>query len=141
MRTGAVTLTIDSHLDHVFLVGVAVNRICAAVDLGEQVAGEVEAAVVEAVNNAIEHAYANRPGHRVDVRVRLESDGVFVQVCDDGRAIPAETWRAAAAEPERLAERGRGMMIMRGFMDDVQYAREAGRNVVTMIKRIPAGAT
>ena len=140
MRTGAVTLTIDSHLDHVFLVGVAVHRICAAVDLGEQVAGEVEAAVVEAVNNAIEHAYANRPGHQVDVRVRLEPDYVRVQVCDDGRAIPAEAWRAAAAEPERLAERGRGLTIMRGFMDDVQYARQAGRNVVTMIKRIPAGA-
>jgi len=140
MRTGAVTLTIDSHLDHVFLVGVAVNRICAAVDLGEQVAGEVEAAVVEAVNNAIEHAYANRPGHRVDVCVRLEPDCMRVQVCDDGPAIPAEAWRAAAAEPERLAERGRGLTIMRGFMDEVQYAREAGRNVVTMIKRIPAGA-
>jgi len=140
MRTGAVTLTIDSHLDHVFLVGVAVNRICTAVDLGEQVAGEIEAAVVEAVNNAIEHAYANRPGHQVDVCVRLEPDCVRVQVCDDGRAIPAETWRAAIAEPERLAERGRGLTIMRGCMDDVQYTREAGRNVVTLIKRIRAGA-
>ena len=140
MRTGAVTLTIDSHLDHVFLVGVAVNRICAAVDLGEQVAGEVEAAVVEAVNNAIEHAYANRQGHRVDVCIRLEPECVRLQVCDDGRPIPAEAWRATAAEPERLAERGRGLTIMRGCVDEVQYTREAGRNVVTLIKRVRAGA-
>ena len=52
MRTGSISLTIDSEFQHVFLVGIAVQQICSWIPLSDQSAFEMEMAVVEAVNNS-----------------------------------------------------------------------------------------
>jgi serine/threonine-protein kinase RsbW len=137
MRTGTITLTIDSQLDYVFLVGQAVGTICAASPLGTAKAREVEAAVVEAVNNAIEHAYNNEKGHRVEVMVTLLADRIVCHICDTGRTmnqVPGGLAAAGGRGSEQLAEGGRGFLIMRSLMDEVSYARVGGQNVLSLVK-------
>src|SRR5690242_20035449 len=84
MRTGTLTLSITSALDHVFLVGLSVRGICAGVSLDTACADAVELCVVEAVNNAIEHAYREQPGHPVEVDVEFESECLRIMVRDRG---------------------------------------------------------
>jgi serine/threonine-protein kinase RsbW len=136
MRTGTITLTIDSQLDYVFLVGQAVGTICAASALGAAKAREVEAAVVEAVNNAIEHAYGNEKGHAVRVMVTLLADRIMFRICDTGRRMgqaPASLAAGAHASGD-LKEGGRGFLIMRSLMDEVSYAQVGNQNVLTLVK-------
>lgn len=139
MPIGSVMLTIDSDLAHVFLVGWTVNKICSACGLGDQAAYEAEVAVVEAVNNCIEHAYANEGGHPVLVAIATEPEHIVFRVCDYGTA-PPETWPASGdpgvAGPAELAEGGRGLLIIQAFMDEVRFSREDAANVVTMVKRL-----
>jgi len=140
MRTGVVTLTIDSQLDHVFLIGQAINTICAAIPLSEQAAYEAEVSVVEAVNNVIEHAYGNQPGHPVEVVVTVGEGNITFQVCDHG--VPRKRMRVRLPEvnrrnPHTLAERGRGLFIMQAFTDQLRYDRDGDRNVLTLVKRLP----
>jgi serine/threonine-protein kinase RsbW len=142
MRTGTIELTIDSQLDHVFLVGQAVGTICAASPLGAAKGREVEAAVVEAVNNAIEHAYGNEKGHAVKVVVTLLADRIMFQICDTGRAMnqaPAGLAAAGNRGCEDLAEGGRGFLIMRSLMDEVSYAQVGDQNVLTLVKLFDPG--
>lgn len=77
----------------------------------------VRHAVGELVANAAEHAY-ERPGVRDQVRLTavLEPNGVLaVEIDDDGR------WRDRLDLP---ANRGRGLALVRGFMDDLTLERD-----------------
>lgn len=78
---------------------------------GEPDVVAVQIAVLEAVTNAIEHAY-DEPGGWVRVEGLLDGVGrACMTVIDHGR------WRPASADP---GNRGRGLMMMRGCMDTVE---------------------
>lgn len=143
MRCGAVTLAIASALDDVFLVGAAVHGIAVEAGLDEWRAGQVELAVVEGVNNAIEHAYAGRPDQRVEVRVGVSTGRLTIEIADRGVAMAWDAAYAAAvarltADP--LADGGRGLLIIREVMDEVGYRSDAGRNVLRLTKWIDHAA-
>jgi serine/threonine-protein kinase RsbW len=140
MRTGRIRMTIDSHLEHVFLVGLAVNHICRSIPMSEQLAYEAEVSVVEALNNVITHGYRNRAGHPVDVEVSVELGRVVFTVSDRGTPMehrPATLPEAGDNDREALAEGGRGLYIMRAFTDHVTYSRVGDHNVLTLVKLLP----
>ena len=87
MRTGSIALTIDSEFRNVFLVGLAVQSICASIPLSEQSAYEMEMAVVEAVNNSIEHACHNCAGHPITICMHLTEDRITFVIADDGDTV------------------------------------------------------
>jgi serine/threonine-protein kinase RsbW len=140
-RTGSLTLTIDSRLEDVYLIGLTVNKLCSVAALSQLETYQVEVSVVEAVNNAIEHGYGCEPGHPIEVRITLEEHSLSFEISDQGIAMPAG---AAAAPPTPtagdadLAEGGRGLFIMESFMDAVIYEQHGGRNVRTLVKRLAA---
>ncbi|MGA2411864.1 MAG: ATP-binding protein [Candidatus Binataceae bacterium] len=136
MRTGKITLTIESRFENVFLVGLAVNRITSSISLSEQLAFEMEVAAVEAVNNAVEHAHHHQANKRITVRVQLNSDHIQFTIVDRGEPIDFErvmsgsTPAASTGEPER----GRGLKIIKGLMDEVRYKRKGATNQITLVK-------
>ncbi len=137
MRTGTLTLRIDSRLGDVPLVGIAVRAICAAIPLGEDETASVELCVVEAVNNAIEHAYGE-VGHPVEVEVVLAAGTLRIVVRDRGHRMD---WARACAAADgyaadALGEGGRGLFIMRSLMDEVSYRTAGGWNELAMDKRL-----
>ncbi len=141
MHAGAVTLRIDSQLEHVALIGVAVRAICAAVPLDDDEAASVELCVVEAVNNAVEHAYGEA-GHPVEVNLGLAAETLQIVVRDCGRRMD---WTRACAQADAYAadalnEGGRGLFIIRSLMDRVSYRLADGWNELAMHKRLASGA-
>lgn len=140
MRLGTITLAIDSRVENVFLVGLAVNKICASIPMSEQAAYEAEVSVVEAVNNAIKHAYNNQPGHTVEVVVTVGPGAVTFEVCDTGRSLERLEVKLPPVDdqnPENIPEGGRGLYIMHAYSDQVRYQRREGRNVLTLVKLLP----
>ena len=90
--------------------------------------GAREAAVLalsEACNNAIEHGYRNAPG---PIRVQLDhrGDTLEIRVADDG------SWR----QPVKDSNRGRGILIMRGLMDEAEIVRKPGGTEVVLEQRL-----
>ena len=147
MRRGSITLTIDSRLGEVFLVSSAVRSICRETPLSEMEVYQVETCVVEAVNNAILHAYENKEGHEVSVKVAVEDDRLTVTVCDSGRTMQGEPPEGLPDfddnDVKRLPENGWGWGIMRAWMDGVGYAVAGGQNMLRLVKRLepmPTGA-
>jgi anti-sigma regulatory factor (Ser/Thr protein kinase) len=74
-----------------------------------EVGAEIALAVHEAAANVVEHAYPTGSGELV-VRAHTDDGQVTVVVEDDGE------WRA----PSRTDQRGRGLALMHGLMDDVE---------------------
>jgi serine/threonine-protein kinase RsbW len=100
-------------------------------------------ATTEACTNVLTHG-----GHQVnsyEVVTSLGAVGCQVEVADDGIGVTAET-RAAAGRAgpgaadiplAQLPESGRGLAVMRAFVDDVTLHSQPGRGtVVTMSKHI-----
>ena len=89
-------------------------------------------ALVEAINNIIEHAYANQPGKLIDVRGTLDSARLMLVLRDRGIEMPLPLPDGSPAEP--TAESGRGWQIIRSAFPDVRYERIDGENILTLIR-------
>jgi anti-sigma regulatory factor (Ser/Thr protein kinase) len=95
-------------------------------------------ALVEWVTNVICHAYDDAREHWIDVRFLASPGLARMEVEDDGREFnpltlpPADT----TAPLEQRAIGGLGVHMIRQFMDSVEYRREAGRNILTMTRRV-----
>jgi PAS domain S-box-containing protein len=91
---------------------------------GSDEAFEITLTISEAAGNAIEHAYG--PGDAVFTVEASVADGeVVASVRDTG------SWR-----DQRGHERGRGLKIMEGLMDDVEVSPSPAGTVVTLRRRL-----
>ena len=135
MRT--LSLKIDSRLEDVELVSLAVRGICHDTIPEDEVPGQMELCVVEAVNNAIKHAYGGQSGNEVRVIVTLCPDRIIFTVRDSGQAMTATELPELSInpdDPDNLPESGMGLFIIRAAMDQVDYRSEDGWNSLTMTK-------
>src|SRR5688500_4926911 len=91
----------------------------------------VELCAVEAVTNAIRHAYGNQPGDEVSVTVVMRDNQLEVEVADTGLAMLAaqvsrlrygsDVFDFDARERACVPEGGMGLQIMHEAMDEVSY--------------------
>jgi anti-anti-sigma factor len=97
---------------------------------------DVELAADEAVTNVVEHAYQYDSRRSLNVELRLERDQVQVLVRDQGQA-----YQPAVAQVDldkHIAERrtgGLGVHLMHTMMDQVDYRREDGSNLLVLSKK------
>jgi serine/threonine-protein kinase RsbW len=142
-------LTIDSNLEHVALIGLAINKICEHLRMDEVQCYQVELCAVEALTNSIRHAYQNAPGHEVVVILSITDDRLQLEICDEGKPMGGEFVqrlrdgsRVFEFDPSDIAavpEGGMGLQIMHEVMDEVSYSgRTAGgsTNRLCLTKRL-----
>lgn len=144
-----VELAIPSELAAVRFAGAALRGVLGEAGWTPDQISSVELCLVEAINNAIEHAYQERAGHRVWVAMKLTAAALELTVVDRGVAMPPEVLggvRAALAAreladaeaPGELAEGGYGLSLIVQLMDEVTYRCEDGENRLAMSLRRPA---
>jgi serine/threonine-protein kinase RsbW len=142
MSLDRIRLVISSCLENVRLVGLAVGRL-ASLALDEAECAELELCTVEAVNNAIRHAYAGEGGHEVSIIFRLCDDRIVVEVADKGTSMPDgildrrdDALEFDPDDLDALPEGGIGLAIMFRCLDDVSYRSEPDGNVLVLTKRL-----
>jgi serine/threonine-protein kinase RsbW len=138
----ALSLTIDSRMASVGPLGEKVRAACVGLGLSELAAGEIELSVVEAVNNAIEHAYQLAEDRLVEVSLDRSGGQLRIEVRDTGRQLPPDTLarvQAPHVDPDDIAslpEGGMGLYVLTQLMDAVRYESRSGKNVLIMERRI-----
>ncbi|MBD3165503.1 ATP-binding protein [bacterium] len=91
--------------------------------------------VSEAVNNAIIHGNDGNPSLQITIDFKIEQECLHISVTDQGDGFnPAEV--PDPTDPENLlAESGRGLLIIRHLMDEVELTNgENGGTRVVMSK-------
>ena len=137
-----VKFIIDSDLDHVSLIGMAVNKLCSMFSFSPADAYNMELCVVEAVNNSIKHSYRGEKGKDVSVIFSLSKEHIIIDICDHGIMMDSNVLKKAdlkgpdckTVDIESLADCGRGIGIMKSIMDSVTYTSGKDGNCLTLKK-------
>ncbi len=142
LESREIVLTIDSRLEDVALVGVAVKGICELLGFSAQERYNVELCVVEAASNSVRHAYRGEAGHPLTVRLSAFEDRIEVRVLDRGLPVPEEkraphNVEVDPADLRSMPDGGRGTFLIHTLMDRVEYGTEGGTNVLLMTKARP----
>ena len=122
-------LVISSELANVPRVASSVRMLCLDLGVGATEAAEIELAIVEAVTNAIQHAYEMCGGHEVACTIEVDDGCVVARVRDSGRAMAPGVLEAS--EPPGG---GMGLVIMKQTMDRIGYESAGGENVLTLLR-------
>ncbi len=143
--TRTLHLTIDSRPDCVELVSSAVRGLCRLTRLTTTDLAGIELALVEAVNNVIEHAYQGEPGHPVMIAVELTPDRISLRISDRGASMDPQqldlAGELAQPDPDDLntwSHRGRGLILIKACMETVEYRVEPDLNTLTMSRTLPS---
>ena len=106
--------------------------------LSEDDTCNVQLMLDEFVSNVIKYGYADRREHQIDVDVALAGGLLTIRIEDDGKAF-----NPLDAPPPKfdlpIEERpigGLGVYIVKTLADSIDYRRDAGRNVLTMTRRV-----
>jgi len=94
-------------------------------------------AIVEAVNNIIEHAYQYTDGHPIGVEALCQGGALVVVLRDRGRPMPQPL--PPGDLPAETAEGGRGWKIIRSVFPDVHYERIDGENQLRLKRPLASG--
>jgi len=128
-------IEIESDPNNLITVEEFVNYFCKDVNLPDEKLTNVLLAVTEATTNAIIHANKCNKNKKVTIDALVENSKLIIKIKDEGEgfdpsSIPDPT------EPENLLkDSGRGIYLMRVYMDDLQYNRTpSGMEFVLTVK-------
>lgn len=143
--TRTIGLEIESRPECIELLSRALCSVCQLALPAAEIA-KINLAMVEAVNNAVEHAYHGEPGHPVRVELELAPDRLGLRVRDRGQPMTPGRLEAVAEfvepdpeDPETWSLRGRGLFIIRNCMDTVEYEVRDGVNTLSMTRLLATG--
>lgn len=137
-----MSLTIEHRLrarqEEIFQIEGWVREFCQAAGVSAPVQHAIDLSLVEWLTNVISYGYSDPGEHWITVRLSVAGGEARVEVEDDGREFDPLT-RPPVDTSIPLEQRsigGLGIHMIRQFMDGMEYRREAGRNRLTMRKRM-----
>jgi serine/threonine-protein kinase RsbW len=141
----SVRLDFRSAFDMLDFVQVVSDHVGRLAGLDEDSLHWVGVAVRESVINAIKHGNANDEQKRVFVEftpLGADGSGIAIKVRDQGPGFDPEALPDPLAPENMLKSSGRGIFLIRNFMDEMrlQRAAEGGMEMV-MVKRVQPHAS
>jgi serine/threonine-protein kinase RsbW len=134
-----VRLEFTSGFEMLDFVQVVSDHLGESMGLDDDAQHYVGVAVRESLINAIKHGNRNDPGKRVFVEFSAERSGdateLIVRVRDQGAGFDPQSIDDPLAPENVLKSSGRGIFLMRSFMDDVQLQQTPDGMEIRMTKR------
>ena len=133
----AIDLAIPSDVRYIERVVDLVRRQCAELAYSPRhCALNVPVALAEALANAILYGNGESPDARVEVRARVDTQALVVEIADEGRGFDLDACTLDPTTADHLEdEGGRGLFLMRRLMDRVErYAVDDARPRANVVR-------
>ena len=111
---------------------------CMQIGVSENILFDIRLAIEEAVTNTIRHGYDDRHTHTIRLTTELRNGNLILQVEDDAKAFnPLKAPDPDLNLPiEKKQPGGLGIYLIKKVMDDVEYERVDGKNILRMKKML-----
>jgi serine/threonine-protein kinase RsbW len=131
-----VEVTLESDLRNVEVAEEIVRRVAATAGFSEQSQQQIEMAVHETMINAIWHGNNNDASKSVWLRFNIFPDRLEIRIRDQGNGFNLNEVPDPRSCQNLLKVSGRGIFLIRTFMDEFQVEHLAGSGTeVTLVKR------
>lgn len=131
-----VSYTLDSTLDSVNRAEEMSQQVALKVGFDEDSAQRISMAVREAAVNAVLHGNAYDPGKKMTVSFENNGGRLVIVIADQGKGLLLEKIPDPLAPENLLKQSGRGIFLMRAFMDEVKFRVLEPGTEVTLIKKL-----
>jgi serine/threonine-protein kinase RsbW len=131
-----VSYRLDSTLESVNQAEEAATKVAELIGLNEDLAAHIAMAVREAAVNAVLHGNAYDPAKKVDLGFEHTGNKLIITLRDQGKGLDPSTLPDPLAPENLLKQSGRGIFLMRAFMDEVHIRIVEPGTEITMIKHV-----
>ncbi len=138
MTDKRVSFTLESTLESVNLAEEKTEKVAADLGFSEEDCHRLAMSVREAMVNAVLHGTAYDPKKRVTLAFESDAKKLIITVVDEGKGLDAASLPDPLAPENLLKQSGRGIFLMRSFMDEVQIRNLQPGTEVKLIKSVGA---
>jgi serine/threonine-protein kinase RsbW len=131
-------LTVPSTLEELEAVQRLVTEAATEYQLSEDIAYWMELTICESMINAIRHGNRCDPNKKAHLKISMVGSQIEIIVEDQGSGFNLSDLADPTETKNLLKPSGRGILIIRSFMDEVDISEcEGGGNRLRMVKRLP----
>jgi serine/threonine-protein kinase RsbW len=135
-----VSYTLDSSLESVNTLEETAQRIAAELGFDQEDTMRIAMAVREAAVNAVLHGNAYDPKKKMTAAFENTGGSLVITITDQGPGLDLNTIPDPLAPENLMKQSGRGIFLMRSFMDEVRVRLTEPGTEVTMIKSLGSRA-
>jgi serine/threonine-protein kinase RsbW len=136
MTAKRVVYKLDSTLDSVNEAEQKASKLATESGLDEDEVQRVEMAVREAAVNAVYHGNAYDPNKKMTLALERTPESLIITVADEGKGLEEKEIPDPLAPENLLKPHGRGIFLIRSFMDEVRIRRLEPGTEITLIKHV-----
>jgi serine/threonine-protein kinase RsbW len=121
-------------MEYLGIPDVVLMEIGSDLDCSSRCLEELGTSIIEACTNAMEHGNKLDEDVEIEIIYEIDDDRIEVTVYDTGPGFDFKGWQPS---DELMRPRGRGILIMREFTDELEFGRhEDGRFMIRLAKRL-----
>ena len=134
-----VVVTLDSIIESVEIAEEIALKVAQAAGFAEEDLHKLGMSVREGVINALQYGNKMSPDKKIRLTLQIHPDKLQIGILDQGEGFSLDDVPDPLAEENLLKSSGRGILLMRSFMDEfgVRAGAEGGAELV-MAMRLPA---
>jgi serine/threonine-protein kinase RsbW len=130
-------IVIPSSTDYLADVDQYLEEKFSSAGIDASVITDLAISVSELVNNAINHGNRSDASKEVDIRFAMSPSELRIVVCDQGTGFNIDRVDDPIDDDNLLREVGRGIFIVRNFVDEINVSRSpSGGSCVEIVKKL-----
>jgi serine/threonine-protein kinase RsbW len=137
-KAGRLRFALNSTMESVGEVEAAADKMAGEAGLDEDERFHVTMAVREAAVNAVLHGNEYDPTKQITVSCENTGDALVFTIADQGKGLDPETIPDPLAPENLLRGTGRGIFLIRSFMDEVHFRQLHPGTELTLVKHLAA---
>jgi serine/threonine-protein kinase RsbW len=136
MNATRVSYTLESTLEAVNKAEEKAHAFASKSGFSEDEVERIAMAVREATVNAVLHGNAYDPNKRVTIVLECNAEALTISIRDEGKGLESEEIPDPLAPENLLKQSGRGIFLIRAFMDEVRFRNMEPGTEITLIKHV-----
>lgn len=128
--------SLSSSMDSVSEVEAAADKLAADAGFDEDERFRIAMAVREAAVNAVLHGNDYDPDKKISASFENNGQSIIITVADEGKGLDPDSLPDPLAPENLMRGTGRGIFLIRSFMDEVKIRQTHPGTEITMVKHL-----